>query len=152
MNRSAPKIIHKSGFGFGRVLVNVEVDLLPQLWIKNNNECFDGAQRTSFFGYPEEGSPETLDDFPFVPRGNLRRERKKTYFFNGNLHLDDQSRVALVLQLSVSQTVWFDASALSCLFGARWKENLFVGLVGFEMRPRFCAPIPNLQIRWCDRF
>lgn len=99
-----------------------------------------------FFGYPpEEGSPETLDDFPFVPRGNLRRERKKTYFFHGNLHLDDQSRVALVLQLSVSQTLWFDASALSCLFGARWKENLFVGLVGFEMRPRFCAPFPNLQ-------
>ena len=36
-----------------------------------------------FFGYPEEGSPETLDDFPFVPRGNLRRERKKRTFSTG---------------------------------------------------------------------
>ncbi len=80
------------------------------------------------------------------------RKKQKTYFFHGNLHLDDQSRVALVLQLSVFQRVCFDASALSCLFGARWKENLFVGLVGFELRPRFCAPFPNLKIRWFERF
>lgn len=54
---------------------------------------------------------ETLDDFPFVPRGNFGEKEKKTYFFDG--YIWTTNRVLPLFFNFCLHKVWFDASALS---------------------------------------